>query len=138
VLALIFLGAGGLTGCETWKTGKPNSEALQLAVEGFNDAIRWRDYLKAGAWIAPEEQDRFWRQTEMLQANFRIFDYQILRLDCDEPTGSGWVTLRYRFYRVANPSLQSITLQQSWRFLFDIRHWQLARGDLQAILESDL
>jgi hypothetical protein len=135
-VALVLLVPLLAAGCAGVTQRKMNEEGLREAVVKFNDALRWRDYQHAILWVASPQQEDFWRQTEVLQDNVRIVDYQIQRLQVDANTASGSVTLRYRFYKLQNPQLQSQNVQQRWQYLEQETNWRIVQSGLATIEEG--
>ena len=125
--------AAGCAGVTQWKM---NEEGLREAVVKFNDALRWRDFQHAILWVAFPQQEDFWRQTEALQDNIRIVEYQIQRLQFDAMSASGSVTLRYRFYKVQNPQLQFQNVQQRWQYLDQEANWRIVQFGLGTFEEG--
>jgi hypothetical protein len=115
---------------------KLNDEGLREAVTVFNDAIRWRDYPQALVWVPPQQREVFWKQTDAMQDNLRIVDYQILRLDMSEHTAIGSADLKYRYYSLTSPRIESVTLRQKWRWEEENHTWQVAQSDLQALVDT--
>jgi hypothetical protein len=130
LVALLAVGCAGMTQM------KLNEDGLREAVVKFNDALRWRDYQQAIVWVAPTQQEDFWRQTEILQENFRIVDYQVQRLQFDASSASGSVTLRYRFYKVQNPQVQSQNVQQRWQYFEQASNWRIVQSGLATLEEG--
>jgi hypothetical protein len=135
-VALVLLVPLLAAGCAGVAQRKMNEEGLREAVVKFNDALRWRDYQHAILWVASPQQEDFWRQTEVLQDNVRIVDYQIQRLQVDANTASGSVTLRYRFYKLQNPQLQSQNVQQRWQYLEQETNWRIVQSGLTTLEEG--
>jgi len=133
VLLVPFLAAG----CAGMTQRNMNEDGLREAVVKFNDALRWRDYQQAILWVASAQQEDFWRQTEALQDNVRIVDYQIQRLQVDASNASGSVTLRYRFYKLQNPQLQFQNVQQRWQYLEQAANWRIVQFGLGTFEEGN-
>ena len=123
-------------GCAGMTQRKMNEEGLREAVVKFNDALRWRDFQHAILWVAFPQQEDFWRQTEVLQDNVRIVEYQIQNLQVDASSASGSVTLRYRFYKVQNPQLQFQNVQQRWQYLDQEANWRIVQFGLGTFKEG--
>ena len=135
-VALVLLAPLLAAGCAGVTQRKMNEDGLREAVGKFNDALRWRDYQHAALWVGFPQQEDFWRQTEALQDNVRIIDYQIQRLQVDASSASGSVTLRYRFYKVQNPQLQFQNVQQRWQYLDQEANWRIVQFGLGTFKEG--
>jgi hypothetical protein len=135
-VALVLLVPLLAAGCAGVTQRKMNEEGLREAVVKFNDALRWRDYQHAVLWVASPQQEDFWRQTEAMQDNVRIVEYQIQRLQVDASSASGSVTLRYRFYKVQNPQLQFQNVQQRWQYLDQEANWRIVQSGLATLEEG--
>jgi hypothetical protein len=123
-------------GCASMAQRRLNAEGLREAVGKFNDAIRWRDYQQAILWVSFEQQEEFWRRTEALQSSLRIVDYQVQHLQVDAGSASGSVTLRYRFYRVQNPQVRSLTVYQRWHYVESETNWRIVQSGLATLEEE--
>jgi len=133
LVLLVPLLTAGCAGVTQWKM---NEEGLREAVVKFNDALRWRDFQHAILWVAFPQQEDFWRQTEALQDNVRIIEYQIQRLQFDAMCASGSVTVRYRFYKVQNPQLQFQNVQQRWQYFDQEANWRIVQFGLGTFEEG--
>jgi hypothetical protein len=128
----VCLIAGFSASCTMFDAQKSNDQALFLAVDRFNQNLRWEDYKSALTWIAPAAKGEFMDQIESLQGRVRIMGYQVM--DVGTSGLSGNVTLLYRFYQKRNPQIQTRTLHQQWLFSEKDRVWQVVRNDLQQLM----
>jgi hypothetical protein len=133
LLSILMLASGCVSAITDRKL---NDEGLREAVTIFNDAIRWRDYQQALVWVPPQQRDVFWKQTDAVQDNLRIVDYQILRLDFSERTTIGSTDLRYRYYSLTNPRIESVTLHQKWRWDEVNHQWLVVQSDLETLVDT--
>ncbi len=124
-------------GCEgTLTKRKLNASDNKLAIEAFNDGIRWRDFHQAAAFVAPQQLDAFWKQADALQARVRIYDYQIQRLEFNQQARMATVLLRYRFYHANDPSIESRDLPQKWIYDDENGTWRVIQTGLHVLLEA--
>jgi hypothetical protein len=133
-LLLLLTAAGGCEGTLTKR--KLNADDYRLAVEAFNDGIRWRDYQQSVAWVAPHQADAFWKQTDALQERLRVYDYEIQKMDWNQAARSALVLLRYRFYYPNDPSLRTADLHQKWHYDEQSGNWQVTQTGFHVLLES--
>jgi len=136
-VVLIMLSLTVAAGCVgTLTKRKLNAEDYRVAVEAFNDAIRWHDYQMGLAWIAPQQVDLYWKQTDTLQERIRIYDYQILKSDWSQQTGTAMVLLRYRFYHPNEPTIRTKDLHQKWQYDDKDGNWRVTQTGLHVLLEA--
>jgi hypothetical protein len=136
-VVLMLLSVILVAGCEGILTKrKLNADDYKLAVEAFNDGIRWRDYHQAVSYVAPQQMDAFWKLADAIQERIRVYDYQIQKLDWNQQARSAVVLLRYRFYHPNDPSIYTKDLHQKW--IYDDQHgnWRVTQTGLHVLLES--
>jgi hypothetical protein len=136
-LGLILLLLVTTGSCSTGAFSKKNlnEDDYRRAVEAFNDAIRWREYQAAAAFVAPQLLEVFLKQTDALAERIRLSEYQVQQSNMNAEARSGVVLLRYRFYYPTDPTIRSKDLHQKWRYEEATNSWQVVQTGLHVLLE---
>lgn len=136
-LILLLLVTTGSCSTGVFPKKNLNDDDYRRAVESFNDAIRWREYPTAAAFVAPQQLEVFWKQTDALAERIRMSEYQIQRLNMNAEAHSGIVLLRYRFYYPTDPSIRSKDLHQKWHYDEITKSWLVIQTGLHVLLEAN-
>jgi hypothetical protein len=140
-LGLILLMLVTAFGCSeefttTFTHRQLNPDQYRRAVENFNDAVRWREFNAAAAFIAPQQLDAYWQMADALNKYIRVSDYQVQRIDFNQKARWGMVTLRYHFYYPQDPSMRTVDLMQKWSYDEAAKQWWVVQAGLQNLLDA--
>lgn len=133
LLLLILTCAVFLPACSTLGGKKNDMKNLTKAVEAFNTALRWGDFKMASALVAPALQEQFWQQSDILEKNIRLTEYDIRNISMAAEGQSTPVIVRYRYYYTNNPQLRTVTVRQDWHYSEVAEGWQLTHTGLDAL-----
>ena len=95
---------------------------LEDAQRSYTRMVRWGDFEEASQWVAPQERDRFFDDSESFR-NLRITDYQIGALELDDDGQSATVRVSYRGYDLATLLEREMREVQDW--VFEDGHWRV-------------
>lgn len=135
LLVLVTTGSCGSAGIFPKKN--LNNDDYLRAVEGFNEGIRWREYRAAAVYVAPQQLEVYYKQTEALGERVRLSECQIQRVNMNPEAGSGIALLRYRFYYPNDPSIRYKDVNQKWRYEETTKSWQVIQTGLHVLLEAN-
>lgn len=107
--------------------GKPPTEPLRKAAEGFHERIRWRDYPVAARFIIPERRRDFERARRELQdeRDLTITDYEIQEVEFSADGYRATVTSRLEWMRLPSASARTATVTSE--FVYREGAWLLER-----------
>lgn len=127
--------AFALTGaCAALSKNKNTRKTLSTAVEGFNTALRWGDFKVASTFVAPDFQEQFWRQSDIMEGRIRLTEYDIRYITWTENERTSPVIIRFRYYTTNDPTIQTETVRQVWRYNEQAQGWQLIQSGLDALM----
>ncbi len=137
VLSLMIAGGCSESFTTTFTHRKLNADEYRRAVESFNDAIRWREFNAAAAFVAPQQLDAYWKLADALNEYIRVSDYQVQQMDFNQKARSGMVVLRYRFYHPQDPRMRTKDFHQKWSYDEVAKNWSVIQSGLQTMLEAN-
>lgn len=135
-ICLYFSLSSVLLSCASMGGEKNNTETLGTSVENFNSAIRWEEYRGASALLSPAQRDGFWDLVDKMQKHIRIMDFQIRDVTLDYSKLSGNAVLKYSYYSLTDPYVQTKTVHQKLRYLEKEKAWQITRHDLELLVQD--
>jgi hypothetical protein len=109
--ALIVLSsvvALGALGCATLTD---QGAMFQDSQRRYTRLMRFTDFDKARAFVAPDAKADFRKTTEALR-DIRFTDYEIEEIETDGKIGT--VTVAYSGYRASSPTVVTLSEQQNW------------------------
>ncbi len=101
-------------------------EALKASVEAYNSAIRWEDYSEAAAFVPADKKELFWTEADRFKGKIRIIDYQIREVTPEEKGHKGTAIIYFQYWRVASPTVLTLTISQKWFFMPKEKVWKVA------------
>jgi hypothetical protein len=123
--------------CSTLPGSRTNKDAFASAVESFNTALRWGDYKLAAAFVAAAEQERFWRFSDLMEGRIKITNYEIRQLTWNEVEAQIPVFVKFQYFFMNDPYLQTRTIRQQWLFSEQAKGWQVAESDLMDLVRGE-
>ena len=137
LILLLLVTTGSCTTTGVFSKNNLNNDDYLRAVEGFNEGIRWREYRAAAVFVAPQQLEVYWKQTDALAERVRLSECQIQRVNMNAEAGSGIALLRYRYYYPNDPSIRSKDVNQKWRYEETTKSWQVIQTGLHVLLEAN-
>jgi hypothetical protein len=125
LLGCAALLAWTLGACATAGERDPMTQ-LQRAVDGYNEAFRWKNFERASAWLAPDRRAGFVSAHEDDEKSLHVDEYQVLSVDTPAE-GEAEVTVRVTFTLLPDVTVQTRKLKQRWRKLD--AGWMLEREE---------
>jgi len=122
MLALIAAAAG--VGCGRVKEDKM-AAALDSAVNGYRQSIRWGYYDAAVGFLHPDERDDLDRE---LLANVRVTGYEVLQPPVITPQNTAVQLVRIEYVLEDEQRLKHVLDRQEWRYDEDRAGWWLHTG----------
>lgn len=113
VLSLL---AGGLllsAGCASMKV-QDQLEKLKEAVEGYNQAFRWKNYERAAQYLPVEHRGAFVAAYDDDEKSLQMEDYNVSRVDLISEEAAT-VSVRVRFLLLPSVVVENRTLTQHWQ-----------------------
>lgn len=123
-LALALIGASLFSACASMKV-QDDLEKLKEAVEGYNQAFRWKNYERASLYLPDGKRAAFMAAYDDDERSLQMEDYQVSKVNLhneDQAT----VSVRVRFLLLPSVVVENRTL---------IQHWQRVVGEW--ILEDE-
>lgn len=108
ILGALFL----LPSCASMKV-QDQLEKLKEAVEGYNQAFRWKSYERAAQYLPVEKRGAFVAAYDDDEKSLQLEDYNVARVDLindDEAT----VAVRVRYLLLPSVVVENRTLTQHW------------------------
>jgi hypothetical protein len=96
---------------------KKLGESLKLSVEAFNSAFRWEEYKEAAAFVPSGKKEQFWAEVDGFKGKIRIVEYTLRDVDLKDKNCSASVIMYFQFWRLEQPTLQTVTFTQKWYFV---------------------
>jgi hypothetical protein len=124
--------------CSTLTGREANKDNFTSAVEAFNTALRWGDYKLAAAFVAADEQELFWRYSDLMEGRIRITNYDIRQLVWDGTDGPIPVFVKYQYFFMHDPHLQNRTIRQQWLYSEQAKGWQVTQSGLLDLVSDEL
>ena len=112
-------------------------EALKASVEAFNSAIRWEDYAAAAAFVPADKKELFWTEVDRFKGKIRIIDYQIREVTPEEKGHRATAIIYFQYWRVASPTVQTVTISQKWFYMRKEKVWKVADNGFGAITRAN-
>ena len=103
-------------------------EALKASVEAYNSAIRWEDYTEAAAFVPADKKEQFWAETDRFKGKVRIVDFQVREVTPGEKGHKGTAIIYFQYWRLASPTVQTLTISQKWFFIDKEKAWKVAES----------
>jgi hypothetical protein len=103
-------------------------EALKASVEAFNTAVRWEDYTEAAAFVTADKKEQFWAETDKFKGKVRIVDFQVREVNPEEKGHRGTAIIRFQYWRLASPTVLTLTISQKWFFIDKEKAWKVAES----------
>lgn len=128
----LTLGFMLLAGCVT--STKDKVAALQKAVDGYNNAYRWKNYERAAMYLPSELRATFVATYADDEKSLHVEDFQILRVDMDSENAAR-VLVRVQYMLLPSVTLESRRMLQHWHRINNT--WILETED-NSIRELDL
>lgn len=132
-IGLLCLLLAAAAGCATLGNNPKSQEKLAKAADEFNTALRWGDYKQAAQWIAPSRQQQFWTQCDQMQKRIRLTGYEIRHVGWND-TETSQIFVYYSYYYTDDPSLRHKTLQQQWRYVPQLKKWEVTQTALAQLM----
>ena len=124
VLGLIASLALVVSSCASMKV-QDDLEKLKEAVEGYNQAFRWKNYERASLYLPGEKRAAFMTAYDDDERSLQMEDYQVSKVDLLSEE-QATVSVRVRFLLLPSVVVENRTLTQ---------HWQRIQGEW--ILEEE-
>lgn len=121
-----------LAGCISPTDPLGREEALETAQKKYTELIRWGDVTRAGAYVDPEQRERFVALADTA-ANLRITDFEIGEIEFDHDSARVLVT--YSGYSVTEFVERSAREEQNWYREGMDNNW-LVRTDLHDVVAT--
>lgn len=102
----------GLLSCATART-RDKLEQLQEAVEGYNEAYRWKNFERAASFLPNDQRAAFVATYEDDEKSLHVEDCQVLKIDMDG-TDAALVTVRIRFMLLPSVTVETRKVVQHW------------------------
>jgi hypothetical protein len=101
-------------------------EALKASVEAYNNAIRWEDYTTAAEFVPAGKKEQFWTEADRFKGKIRIVDFQVREVTPEEKGHRGTAIIYLQYWRLASPTVVSLTISQKWFFIDKEKCWKVA------------
>ena len=124
LIVLSSIAALGALGCATFTDQGAMFKETQRR---YTRLMRFTDFDKARAFVAPDAKDQFRKTTAGLR-DIRFTDYEIEEIETDGKVGT--VMVAYSGYRASSPTIVTLSEEQ---------HWELAGNSwiVRPTLEED-
>jgi len=109
-LAAALLGAG----CAGFWSVADTDGSFVDAVRTYTKMVRWGEYERAAAFVAPDKRERFTEITRDLEG-YRFTDYELGPVRYGEAGAHARVHVTYRYYDEATLVEEVIEEEQTWR-----------------------
>lgn len=109
-------------------------EKLREAVEGYNQAFRWKNYERAAQYLPNEVRAAFLAAYDDDESSLQLEDYQISKVDIANDDAAT-VSVRVRFLLLPSVVVENRTLVQHWHRVSG--EWMLENED-NSIRKLDL
>lgn len=131
---LILLLALMAASCGSYESQEKKQEELfRASVDAFNSAFRWEDYAQAAVYVSPDKKEQFWEQADKFKGKIRLTDYELREVELQDKGTRGRAILRFQYWRLDSPTLQSITFTQKWYYIPKDKRWRVSDSGYGAI-----
>ena len=124
--------------CSTLSGSQASQDSLTSAVEAFNTALRWGEYKLAAALVTADEQERFWSFSDLVEGRIRITNYEVRQVVWDSASGTIPVFVKFQYFFMHDPHLQTRTIRQQWRYSEQAKGWQAAESGVMDLVQEEL
>jgi hypothetical protein len=107
---------------------KKSMDALKASVEAFNSAFRWEDYPEAAAFVPADKKEQFWAEVDRFKGKVRIVDFQVREVTPEEKGHRGTAIIHFQYWRLASPTVLTLTISQKWFFIDKEKGWKVAES----------
>jgi hypothetical protein len=103
--------------------GRQRPVELDEDVRGYGEGLRWGRLAEAAGRIPPRERGEFLIEREELADDLRIGDWEIERVEWQEPDRRATVTVRWTWHLDSRGIVHRTTTEQRWQR--SGKRWQL-------------
>jgi hypothetical protein len=100
--------------CACGGGSKSSSAELVKDVRGYSNGLRWRDFPSAALRVAPRRRADFLDQREQLDADLRIADWEMIRLEYDDSNDRAEVSVEYTWLLDSRGIVHTTVTRQWW------------------------
>ncbi len=109
----------------------PN-EDLKRSIDEFNEALQFKDYSQALAFMVPDKRNAFWPLADRLKQKLDIAKYEVRDLELDKTKRNATVSLYVEYWRPECPIVKGVSLKQKWQYSEKDKKWEVGVTGFEA------
>ena len=113
-------------------SARDQNEDLKLSIDGFNEALQFKDYSQALAFIVPDKRNTFWPMADRLKQKIDIAKYEVRDLELDKEKHNATVSLHVEYWRPECPIVKGVSLTQKWQYSAKDKKWEVSDTGFEA------
>lgn len=112
------------------------ADKLRESVLRYNDAVRWRHWKAAAAFVPAQRRDEFISRKEAEAETFRITDFEVRDVRQEDEGDTALVLIEFAWHRYPSLQVHRTRMRQTWSY--ETGAWLLEKQEEVIVEEGEL